>query len=191
MQTGPHVVMYSWVNIVALFAVHLVQVNFTSTVFRLCLFCDYRNCGSTQQVNHNFPDFSRFYQWVASGHLNIFRSERSRPWNLTKIKPQMSQTNQQLQNPTWCKCYPHNIPHVENSLLKCWKVKIMRTKVTDWMLSICAIRIYKLTERLYLIFSTFFRLLSLLQCHISRPEVKFLHRKAHNAQIPPQKTHQS
>ena len=27
-----------------------------STVLRLCLFCDYRNCNSTPQVKHNFPD---------------------------------------------------------------------------------------------------------------------------------------
>ena len=26
------------------------------TVNRLCLFCDHRNCVSTPQVNHNFPD---------------------------------------------------------------------------------------------------------------------------------------
>jgi len=28
------------------------------TILRLCLFCDYRNCGSTPQANHNFPGFS-------------------------------------------------------------------------------------------------------------------------------------
>jgi len=51
-------------------------------MFMLCLFCDYRNCGSTSQANHsfmlfpNFPDFSltnvkfpdcfRFSRWVAT-----------------------------------------------------------------------------------------------------------------------------
>ena len=47
-----------------------------SWAFLLCLFCDYRNCGSTSQANHNFPDcsltngkfpdFSRFFQ--VAGH---------------------------------------------------------------------------------------------------------------------------
>jgi len=46
------------------------------TVLKLCLFCDYRNCGTTQQANHSFPDFSltnvklpefsRFSMWVAT-----------------------------------------------------------------------------------------------------------------------------
>ena len=48
---------YSWVNNEALLAVHVVcQLHLT--VLRLSLFCDYRNCGSTAQANHNFPDFS-------------------------------------------------------------------------------------------------------------------------------------
>jgi len=28
------------------------------TVLGLCLLCNYINCGSTSQANHNFPDFS-------------------------------------------------------------------------------------------------------------------------------------
>jgi len=33
------------------------------TVLGLCLFCDYQNCGSRPQANHNFPDISRFSRW--------------------------------------------------------------------------------------------------------------------------------
>ena len=44
-------------NIVALSAVDLVQVNFTQQ-YSGCLFCDYRNCSSTPLANHNFTNFS-------------------------------------------------------------------------------------------------------------------------------------
>ena len=51
-----HACVYAWVNTEALFVAHLVHVNFR--VIRLCLFCDYHNCHSTPQANHNFQDFS-------------------------------------------------------------------------------------------------------------------------------------
>ena len=35
------------------------------TVLRLCLFCDYHNCGSIAEEKHNFPDFSRLSTWVS------------------------------------------------------------------------------------------------------------------------------
>jgi len=54
--TGLHVhVLIS--DIVALLAVHLDACQVYLTVLGLHLFCDYRNCGTTQ-ANHNFPDFS-------------------------------------------------------------------------------------------------------------------------------------
>jgi len=40
---------------------YLQSIMWMSTwlnVLRLCLFCDYRNCSSTSQANHSFPDFS-------------------------------------------------------------------------------------------------------------------------------------
>ena len=45
------------------------------TVLRLCLFCDYRDCGSIPHTNHNFPDhltnvkfpdFLGFSRWLAT-----------------------------------------------------------------------------------------------------------------------------
>jgi len=39
------------------------------SVLRLCLFCDYSNCSSIPQANHNFPDFSQFsltFPWPMS-----------------------------------------------------------------------------------------------------------------------------
>ena len=36
----------------------LILACASSSVLRLCLFCDYRNCGSSAQANQSFPDFS-------------------------------------------------------------------------------------------------------------------------------------
>jgi len=54
------------------------------TVLRLCLFCDYHDCGSTSQANHkfpgllpNFPEFSGFSRCVASGQWPAATQQRS------------------------------------------------------------------------------------------------------------------
>jgi len=63
---------YSWVNICS----PSCACQLYLTVLGFCLFCDYRNCGSTSQTSHNFPDFSvtnvkfpdfsRLSRWVAT-----------------------------------------------------------------------------------------------------------------------------
>jgi len=52
------------------------------TVLRLCLFCDYRNCGSTPQANHNFPDFS-----VTNVKLPDFSRFSGRVATMKQIRP--------------------------------------------------------------------------------------------------------
>jgi len=62
---------YSWVNIVAILAVHLVHVNFTYQYSGyVCQHCDYCNCGSTSQANHNFLIFLTF-PWPMSNFLTF------------------------------------------------------------------------------------------------------------------------
>jgi len=64
------------------------------TVLRLCLYCDYRNCGSTAQANHNFPDqchIPRLFQvFEVGGHpvikcivVTLLCTERWVNWKIT------------------------------------------------------------------------------------------------------------